>query len=454
MPPLCQPGPHAGLIPPRPVAFRRASRRAIDGRRGDAVEQHRHDDREGDRRPQPRLVGHVLVAHGVGQVVQRADAADAEERDGRHLAAVEPAVEASSSRAQHAPARRSRRAGARRARARGPRRRRASRGARAGPRVIAMPEDQQHQQGHQPLEPLDDAVHRALVGVAALGGAQPHRAHEDRQEAVAADQLRGAVRRQQRGQRQQRLARGRPAAACRCGRGRPGGPAASRRPGRPRRRARSCRRRTSRATSPASASAEAAGQQQQGEVHEREGEPVVEPGLGGEREPDVVVLVAAPRRRSSPSAVDVLGERLAHLHVGGQHRVGRGEHGAEQQRDRRRQPGDPPAEQRDAEDGQRHGDQQQPPHRRPGAPRPPRPQVERAVDGQADAHQRDQHGELGDVGDEVAVVLRVEADRRRRAAAGRWPCRRRRAPSAGTAAMRRVSWGRTIARSRDRPRRR
>ena len=35
---------------------------------------------EGHRRPQPRLVGHVLVAGGVGQVEERPDAADAEER--------------------------------------------------------------------------------------------------------------------------------------------------------------------------------------------------------------------------------------------------------------------------------------------------------------------------------------------------------------------------------------
>ena len=69
---------------------------------------------------------------------------------------------------------------------------------------------------------------------------------------------------------------------------------------------------------------EAAGQQQQGQVHEREGEPVVEPGLRGEGEPDVVVLVRRPRR-PRPRPVDVLGERLAHLHVGGQHRVGRRE---------------------------------------------------------------------------------------------------------------------------------
>ena len=94
MSPLSQPAPHAGLIPlrPGPSATRVEARHGR--RRGDAVEQHRDDHREGDGRPQPRLVGHVLVARGVGQVVQRADAADAEEGDGHHLAAVEPAVEA------------------------------------------------------------------------------------------------------------------------------------------------------------------------------------------------------------------------------------------------------------------------------------------------------------------------------------------------------------------------
>ena len=65
---------------------------------------------------------------------------------------------------------------------------------------------EQHREGQQPLQARDDVVHRAVVVGAVLGAAQRHRAGEDGQEAVAVRQLGHAVRREERGQRQQRLA--------------------------------------------------------------------------------------------------------------------------------------------------------------------------------------------------------------------------------------------------------
>ena len=77
------------------------------------------------------------------------------------------------------------------------------------------------------------------------------------------------------------------------------------------------------------------------------------------------------RSSSSLGVVDVVGQRLADLDVGGEHRVGRGEDGAQQQRDGGREPGHPPPDDGDAQDGERHRHEQQPPHRRPGAPGAP-----------------------------------------------------------------------------------
>ena len=340
---------------------------------------------------------------GVRQVVERADAADPEERDGRHLAAVEPAVErlVATEQAEREVARH--------------RTHHQDQGERdddtAPVEVLEQAaghrhaQHEQHEQRHQPFEPLDHGVHGALVGVAALGGAQAHRAGEDGEEAVAADQLRRAVRRHQCGERQEGLALLGESQVVPLG---VEGLAAEEPPDReadgdaerdlaqdvpPQPRTRVER-------------GEAAREQQEREVDEREGQAVVETGLGGEREPDVVVLLVA---LLVVRVVDVVGQRLTDLHVRGEDGIGRGQHGTEQERDRGREPRHPPAEQRGAGDGERHRHQQQPPDRRPRGDRAPRPEVEGAVDREPDAHQRDQDGELGDVGDQLTVVLRLQA---------------------------------------------
>lgn len=51
----------------------------------DSVDQHRGDDGEGDRRPQPVLSQCLVVTGGVGEVVDRSDPADTEERSGPAL---------------------------------------------------------------------------------------------------------------------------------------------------------------------------------------------------------------------------------------------------------------------------------------------------------------------------------------------------------------------------------
>ena len=252
-------------------------------------------------------------------------------------------------------------------------------------------------QRHQPLEPLDDAVHRALVGVAALGGPQPHRAREDRQEAVAADQLRGAVRRQQRRQRQQRLAVVGQAQVV-----------AARVEGLPteqpaHREADGDAERDLADDVPADPRAdvqdrEAAGQQQQGQVHEGERQPVVEARLGGEGEADVVVLGRDSRRprRSSMSSVSGSPTWTSEASTGSV--------GASTAPSSRATAGASPATHQPSTATPRMVSGIVTPSSRhtgrPGAPRPPRPQVEGALDGQADAHQRHEHGELGDVGDQ------------------------------------------------------
>ena len=137
-------------------------------------------------------------------------------------------------------------------------------------------------------------------------------------------------------------------------------------------------------------------------VDERERQPVVEPGLAGQGEAHLVVLV---------DLLDLALEgRPLHLHVRGEHRVGRRQGGAEQHGGRGGHPERTPREQGDAADGQRHRDAEQPPGRRPRAPRLAAAPAQRPVEGQAHAHQRDEHGDLGDVLDDRAGRDRVELD--------------------------------------------
>ena len=295
--PAREPQPCAGR-----AAFLRASRRAMAGVAVTPWSSTDDDDGEGDRRPQPRLVGDVLVAR------RRRPGSTATRRRGRRrtaTAAISPRSSPPSSRPRRGPARATatqpasgRTTSTSASATATPRQSRCS----SRPRVIAMPEDEQHEQGHQPLEPLDHSVHRALVGVA-----------------VVARRAGASRTRRPRGSRSRRPAprhrtppaarpapasapRGRPGAGCRLRAWkawRPSSqPTARRRPATPT----TILPTTYQPSQLAGVGeAEPAGHQQQGEVHEREGEPVVEPGLGGEREPDVVVLVAVPPSGPSPS---------------------------------------------------------------------------------------------------------------------------------------------------------
>ena len=123
-------------------------------------------------------------------------------------------------------------------------------------------------------------------------------------------------------------------------------------------------------------------------VGEGKREAVVEPRLGGQGEPHLVL-------------VPLLVGGLPHLHIRGQHRVGRGDRRCQQDRGRRRQPQRRPAEQGHRHDGQRHRDGQQPPGRRPPPP------AHRAVQGQAGTHQRDDDAHLGQVHRDRPVRERV-----------------------------------------------
>ncbi len=156
-------------------------------------------------------------------------------------------------------------------------------------------EAEQHEQGEQALEPLDDSVHLLVVVVAALGVADGHPTGEHRDEAVGTDHLRRAERDRQRCEGQQRLtplgqAKRFPPGAERQLRQQPPDQRADEEPEHdladqvPRNplddpRARGALR----------------GQVDRG-VHEREGQPVVETGLRGEREPDLVPFVASSVR--------------------------------------------------------------------------------------------------------------------------------------------------------------
>jgi hypothetical protein len=243
-------------------------------------------------------------------------------------------------------------------------------------------------------------VHVLVVGVPAFRGAQGHRAREDGQEPVAVGDLGDAVRQQHGSQRQQRLpGLGEP-------QGRPGGTEGD--PG----------------EQPAHQDADhdtddhlpdqlpgeppcpplghlAHGHQEDRGVDEREGETVVEPGLRGQREAHLVALVDLLAR-----LLLLGGGRTPDLDVGGEHRVGGRENGAEQQGRRRGQAHHPPAQERHRGDAQRHRDAQQPPGHVPALPGDPPSEVEGPVESQADAHQGDHDAELGQVLDEDLVVDR------------------------------------------------
>jgi hypothetical protein len=109
------------------------------------------------------------------------------------------------------------------------------------------------------------------------------------------------------------------------------------------------------------------------QIDEREGEPVVQPRLGGQAEADRV-LPAFKRRPD--------------LDVAGQHGIGRRQH-AEQQRAGQRQSRERPSQKRHRRDGQRHRHGKQADG---GAPEPPATQV---VDPEAGREQNHDDDDLG-----------------------------------------------------------
>lgn len=123
-------------------------------------------------------------------------------------------------------------------------------------------------------------------------------------------------------------------------------------------------------------------------VGEREGETIVETGLGGERESGLIVVGRGIRHR------------LAHLHLGGQNGIGGSQRRREQHRAGHPEAEDGPAQQPDREHRQRHGDGEQAPGGRPPAP-PHRP-----VEGEPCTHQRHDHTHLGEVQRDLGVGLR------------------------------------------------
>ena len=358
------------------------------------MHEDRGDDRERDGRPQPVLPQLGGLAGRIGEVVQRADASHAEERGRPPLRPGHAAV----------------------VRALGPGgeskdpcdgaddqdERQADRDA-APVECLQQAarhgdaEDQQHEQRQQPLESLRHFVHRCVVVVRALRGAEGHRTHEDGQEPVAAEHLAHAVRRDERGQREQRLpsfghAKGRAVGAERqVGQG-----PSDDDPGH-------------HADEDLGDEVEPEplqgpvrdgplGGEQDGNVDERKGQAVVEPRLRGEGEAQLVRLV---------HLVVLTGLRSGDLDVGSQDGVGRRKRCPEDDGSRRRQAGHP-AEHRDRHDGDGHRDEQQPPRSAPPSPACGGPELERTVQGQPHAHQRDEHDELGHVLDRGPVVLRVE----------------------------------------------
>ena len=230
-------------------------------------------------------------------------------------------------------------------------------------------EPEEDDEGEQRLEPVDDVVHVAVVVAVPLDRPDGQRAGEDGEEAVAVHEprrprRRGGRRRWRAAAPRSRRSRSELAASPE---GQPGQRPSRRRRRRPPRR-RSCRRR-SHASHPGDPVREAAGAgEQHRQVHEGEGQPVVEPGLAGQGEADLVVLVDLSSRRR-PRALAVVGP--ADLDVGGEHRVGRRQGGTEQQRGRQRPPpGDPRRSRATPATVSGMAIAEQPPGRRPGAPRP------------------------------------------------------------------------------------
>ena len=129
---------------------------------------------------------------------------------------------------------------------------------------------------------------------------------------------------------------------------------------------------------------------------ERIGQTVVEARFTRERESNLVLVA---------DGLTVHG-RLADVDVGRQHGVGRRHHRPEQQRGGGGQPRQPTCDE-DREDRDGHGDAEQTPGARPAPP------ARLAVDGQAGAEQRDQHGEFGDVLGHLEMLTEVDVTERR-----------------------------------------
>ena len=126
-------------------------------------------------------------------------------------------------------------------------------------------------------------------------------------------------------------------------------------------------------------------EQAEAEQHQREGGAVVQPGLAGQREAEAVAVAG-----------------LGHLHVGGEHRIGRREDAAEQDRRAERQ-----AEREHADAGdQRHGDE----HRqdRQAQRQQPAAVAKAGAHLQARAEQRQQDDDLGELLERLGLGARRE----------------------------------------------
>ena len=134
------------------------------------------------------------------------------------------------------------------------------------------------------------------------------------------------------------------------------------------------------------------GREIDGQIDEREGERVVEPGLGGEGEAGLVGFVAAVVPEPRP----------LHLDVGGEDRIGGGQDGTEQDRHHGGQAQNPPAQERDPDNRQRH------PHQEEAPGGGPTTQAQWSVQRQPDTVERHDHGDLGHPFREFRVLDHVD----------------------------------------------
>ncbi len=341
-----------------------------------------------DDRPKPPRLGEVGVGDRVGEVVEASEAANAEEGDGEPLP----------------PRRRGRQAPGQRSGTgeRADKRQEARHGEPVhGPQAVQQPACQgtteQHKQHHhqQPFDLVGELVHALVKFVVALRLADRDGGNEHREEPVALRKLRERIGKEAGAERHETVARVREAGSVGDAEHQPAQRAAHEpADGDPRRELPEHRHRNPLA--PALGAGPAAGHgEEDRQVHEGEGQPVVQPRLGGEGEAHLVLLARAGG---------------ADLDVARQHRVGRRERRAQQQRGGERQAQPPTPDGRGGEDAQRHGDSQKPPHRGPCAePEAPVELQAGAGEGHDDDELREAFRQLR-IGERVRRLARCEGE--------------------------------------------